>query len=222
MLSASQLCSRWDQISILVRLINYEGNNQDEKWLHLTSEHDTKLGLAVHGFWQRHREHGPMPSSVKPERLKYYKIHSGSHGQWYVWIAMRKHSNLRQSSSWETVGTRDTHPAERHTSSLVQSLIPIYFIYWYKLETAALVGVILHVKCSEKKAFWVHRWEVSPVLVTGVTILEKLAGTSKLLFAVTCCSHQKGELYREKLQFLPILKNSNFQLFLYCEQEIGM
>lgn len=36
LLSASQLCSRWDQISLLVRLINYEGNNQVEKWLHLT------------------------------------------------------------------------------------------------------------------------------------------------------------------------------------------
>lgn len=36
LLSASQLCSRWDQISLLVSLINYEGNNQDEKGLHLT------------------------------------------------------------------------------------------------------------------------------------------------------------------------------------------
>lgn len=155
-----------------------------------------------------------MPSSVKPERLKYYKIYSGSHGQWYA--AMRKYLKLSEAvkfNLWETAGTRDTHPALRNIFSLVQSRIPIYLIYWYKLETAALVGVVLHVKCPENKAFWVQRWEVSSNTSNKNNKPREIGWNIKTIISYYLLLSLERESYWEKLQFLPIFKNSNFQLF---------
>lgn len=104
LLSASQLCSRWDQISLLVRFINYEGNNQDEKWLHLT----VKIWLLT----IRHQA-GPSHTWVLADtqtawidallnRTRKTQILQNifwSHGQWYVRVAMRKYSYLKQWSS---------------------------------------------------------------------------------------------------------------------------
>lgn len=102
-----QLCSWWDQISLLVRLINYEENSQNEKWLHLTvkpvtspSDHRApKWAWPYTGF---DRDMGSMAwcaPQQKPARFRYSKIHSEPYGQWHPWVPMRKYSYLRESTS---------------------------------------------------------------------------------------------------------------------------
>lgn len=90
-LSAFQLHSWWDRFSLLVRLINCEENKQNEKWLHLTVKlHPLtiKVGLAIRGFQQRHREQKPGIQNIFVPQ-----------GQWHIQIAIRKYNYLRESTS---------------------------------------------------------------------------------------------------------------------------
>lgn len=118
LLSASQLCSRWDQISLLVRLINYEGNNQDEKWLHLT----VKICLLT----TRHQAGSGHTWVLAETQTAWIDALPGKNRKaqilqnifWITWpvICMRSHEKVQLSEAvkfnlWGTLGTRDIHPA---------------------------------------------------------------------------------------------------------------
>lgn len=106
-LSVFQLRSWWNQISLLVRLINHEENSQNEELLHLTVKLATSPSDQRAPKWPwPYTDFGRVVGSVawcapqqKPARFICSKLHSGTHGQWHVWVATRKYSYLRESTS---------------------------------------------------------------------------------------------------------------------------
>ena len=116
-LSTFQLHSWWDQIRLLVSLINYEQKSQNEKWLHLTVKPVTsssdlrapKWAWPHTGFSRDVVKPAWCTPQQKPARFRYFRIYFGPHGQWHVWEStviwgsqlqpMRDSRNQRYSSS---------------------------------------------------------------------------------------------------------------------------